>query len=75
MISRANYVDMLSLPPEVRRKGEIYFRQIERSWKEISKIPINKYGNYRDVLTPALSAIRNPKRAYRKAVQIIEALT
>lgn len=75
MISRANYTDMLSLAPEVRRKGDIYFRQIQRSWKEISEVPINKYGNYRDVLTPALSAIKNPKRAYRKAVQLIEALT
>ncbi len=74
MISRANYADMLSLPPEVRRKGDIYFRQIERSWKEISEIPINKYGDYRDVLTPAISAFKNPKRAYRKAVQLIEAL-
>jgi hypothetical protein len=74
MISRANYTDMLSLPPEARRKGDIYFRQIERSWKEISEIPINKYGNYRDVLRPAFSAIRNPKRAYRKAVQLIGAL-
>ncbi|MBW9113739.1 hypothetical protein JNB88_08845 [Rhizobium cauense] len=73
MISRANYADMLSLPPDVRRKGHIYLQQIERSWKEISEIPINKYGNYRDVLTPALTAIRNPKRAYRKARQLLGA--
>ncbi|WP_018856739.1 hypothetical protein [Rhizobium sp. 42MFCr.1] len=73
MISRANYVDMLSLPPDLRRKGEIYFRQIERTWKEISEIPINKYGNYRDVIAPALAVVRNPKRAYRKALQIMAA--
>lgn len=71
MISRANYVDMLSLPPETRRKGEIYFKAIETLWKEISEIPINKYGNYRDILRPAREAIKNPRRASRKVMQIV----
>lgn len=71
MISRANYVDMLSLPPEMRRKNEIYFSAIETLWKEISEIPINKYGNYRDLLQPAKDAITNPKRASRKVMQLM----
>ena len=73
IISRANYVDMLSLPPELRRKGDIYFQAIEARWKEISKVPINKYGNYKDILRPAKEAIRNPKRASRKVMQIVGA--
>lgn len=73
MISRANYVDMLSLPPDVRRKGDIYFQAIEALWKEVSEVPINKYGNYKDMLRPAKEAIRHPKRASRKVMQIVGA--
>ncbi len=71
MISRENYTDMLSLPPEVRRKGTIYSKAIAALWQEISEIPVNKYGNYRDILRPAKEAIRNPKRASRKIMQIV----
>jgi hypothetical protein len=71
MISRANYVDMLSLPAELRRKGDIYFKAIEALWKEISEVPINKYGDYRDLLQPAREAMRNPKRASRKVMQVV----
>lgn len=73
MISRANYVEMLSLPPEVRRKGDIYFQAIEGLWKEVSEIPINKYGNYKDMWRPAKEAIRHPKRASRKVMQLVDA--
>lgn len=70
MISRANYTDMLSLPPQMRRNGDIYFAQIAESWTEISQIPINRYGDFRDLLRPAVTAIKNPARAYRKAKQL-----
>lgn len=71
MISRENYSDMLSLPPDMRRKGDIYSKVIALLWQELSEIPINKYGNYRDILRPAKEAIRNPKRASRKIKQIV----
>jgi hypothetical protein len=71
MISRENYTEMLSLPPAMRRKGDIYSKVIALLWREISEIPVNRYGNYRDILRPATEAIRNPKRASRKIRQIV----
>jgi hypothetical protein len=71
MISRENYVDMLSLPPDLRRKGAIYAKAIQTLWTEISEVPINKYGNYKDILRPAREAIKNPKRASKKIVQVV----
>ena len=73
MISRANFVDMLSLPPEMRRKGEVYFKAIDTLWKEVSEVPINKYGDYRDILQPAKEAIKNPRRASKKVIQLMGA--
>lgn len=66
LISRESFVAMLSLPAEWRRTNRMVTRSIELAWPELLRLPINRYGDYRDTLTPAMRALRNPRLILRK---------
>jgi len=73
MISRDNYVDMLSIPAELRRKNDICMNAIRTMWPEVLNSPINKYGNYKDYLRPLENAIKNPRKVSKKVAQLVRA--
>ncbi|MGC4024851.1 MAG: hypothetical protein QM744_06685 [Mesorhizobium sp.] len=70
MVSRANYVDMLSIPPDLRRGGKMFPEIIAMLWPELLSQPINRYGDWRDQFAVVKKALRDPNRARRKAVQL-----
>ena len=71
MISRANFEAMLSIPPEMRRDGSIFRDAITRAWPELMALPINKYGDWRDVRKKAFDVVADPRRAVRKVRQLL----
>ena len=71
MISRQNYAAMLSVPAEMRRNGAIFRDAIARAWPELLTLPINRYGDWRDVAKRGLDVALNPRKAVRKAKQIV----
>lgn len=73
LISRAVYTLMLSLPPADRRGNGMIKQCIEAAWPDVLRLPINKYGDYRDQLRPALRAVQNPKKAWKKMRQLLKA--
>ncbi len=73
LISRAVYTLMLSLPPADRRGNGMIKQCIEAAWPDVLRLPINKYGDYRDQLRPALRAIRSPHKAWKKVRQLLKA--
>ena len=66
MMCRESYVAMLSLPPEWRRTNRMITRCIELSWPELLELPINRYGDYRDLMRPLMRASRNPHLILKK---------
>lgn len=72
LISRANYTAMLSLPPAMRRGNGMIRRSIEMTWPELLRIPINRFGDWRDKLTLIRHAISRPDRAVGKIRQMIK---
>lgn len=66
MISRESFAAMLSLPPEWRRSNRMILRGIELAWPELLSLPINRYGDYRDMLRPLGRAMRNPQLVVKK---------
>lgn len=66
IISRATFTAMLSLPPEWRRGNRMIIESIRLSWPELLELPINRYGDWRDLVGPALMAVRNPWMITRK---------
>ncbi len=72
LISRENYEDMLSVPAEMRKNGTVIREAIRQKWPEILEYPINRYGTSKDFLVPLLRAIKNPDKAYKKAVQVLK---
>ncbi|MBL8772702.1 MAG: hypothetical protein JNK30_15065 [Phenylobacterium sp.] len=66
MISREAFAAMLSLPPDWRRTNRMIIRGIELAWPELLSLPINRYGDYRDVLRPLGRAMRNPNLVIKK---------
>ncbi|MBZ9993088.1 hypothetical protein [Mesorhizobium sp. BH1-1-4] len=73
MISRANYVNMLSVPSRMRREREILLKEIGIKWPDVLAIPINRYGDMRDKLKFVRDVFSNPRRAIRKVSQIVYA--
>lgn len=71
MVSRANYVDMLSISPDSRRKGRIFTEAIATLWPDILSQPINRFGDWRDNIVFAKKILRNPRRAKNKVAQLI----
>lgn len=69
LISRRIYRAMLALPADVRRNNGMTLLCIKREWPELLALPINRYGDLRDRLTPIRRAIANPRRAMRKIRQ------
>ncbi len=65
LIAREIYSLMLDLPPEAKRGNLLIKSAIAQSWPELSDVPINRYGDYRDLLHAALSAT-DPKRVAKK---------
>ncbi|MCT8971047.1 hypothetical protein [Microbaculum marinisediminis] len=74
LISRRLFTAMLSLPPEVRLKNGMILRCIESAWPEVASVPINQYGNWRDKTVKLRHAISDPRRAIRKARQLVSIL-
>jgi hypothetical protein len=66
LISRESFTAMLSLPPEWRRSNRMITRGIEIAWPELLSLPINRYGDYRDMLRPLGRAFRNPQLVVKK---------
>lgn len=66
MISRESFAAMLSLPPQWRRSNRMITRGIELAWPELLDLPINRYGDYRDMLRPLGRAMRNPNLVIKK---------
>lgn len=65
LISRETICLMLSLPPEIKRSNEVFRHGINLLWPELLNVPINKYGDYRDMLCLARKMLR-PKQVVRK---------
>ena len=49
MISGSNYRLMLSLPPDWKREQRFIHRLLEREAPELTGIPFNRFGSWRDV--------------------------
>lgn len=70
MISRANFVAMLSVPPSLRRDGVVFKEAIARAWSQLLDLPINRYGDWRDVTSKGLEIFNNPVKALHKLRQL-----
>lgn len=70
LISRAQFLRMWSLPPEFRRESGMMRALITEFWPELTQVPINAYGDWRDRIEVIRKALRRPDRAWRKAKQI-----
>lgn len=66
LISRESFTAMLSLPPEWRRANRMILRGIELAWPEVLDLPINRYGDYRDMTRQVFRALRNPRLVVKK---------
>jgi hypothetical protein len=71
IISRANITAMLSMPLELRRQSSAMAQAIARAWPELLALPINRYGDWRDTAKRATDILANPRRAFRKLVQLV----
>lgn len=71
LISRRQFTAMWSLPPALRRESGLMRNLIAQFWPELGAVPINAYGDWRDVAAPFVRTIREPWRAYRKLRQIV----
>ena len=65
LIAREVYALMLDLPPEAKRGNLLIKSAIAQLWPELSEIPINRYGDYRDTLEVMLKAT-DGKRVAKK---------
>jgi hypothetical protein len=65
LIAREIYALMLNLPPEAKRGNRLIKSAIAQSWPELGEIPINRYGDYRDLLHTMLRATDH-KRVAKK---------
>jgi hypothetical protein len=64
-LSRSAIDVMLSVPPEARRKACVMQKAIRASWAELLEIPINRYGDYRD-LAAKLALLKDIPRVRQK---------
>ena len=65
MIGREAYQLMLELPPEAKRENAIITEGVKALWPELLQVPINQYGDYRDLLH-VLSRAADPQRVAKK---------
>lgn len=65
LICREIYSHMLNLPSEAKRGNLLIKSAIAQSWPELAEIPINRYGDYRDLIHTAMRAT-DPKRVAKK---------
>jgi len=65
LICREIYTLMLNLPAEAKRGNLLIKSAIAQNWPELEQIPINRYGDYRDMVHAAISAT-DPKRVAKK---------
>ena len=72
LISRRSYEAMMALPPEIRRNNGMIRLCIEQSWPDVMALPINKYGDLRDYTFLLRKAMRNPRRAWKKVLQVLK---
>ena len=70
LVSRRIYSAMLSLPADMRRNNGMISACIEREWPELLSLPINRYGDLRDKVSPIGRAVANPRGAIRKIRQL-----
>lgn len=61
---------MLRLAPEYRQNDGMISGFIEAYWPELLELPINRYGDWRDLKAP-LAKITNPTKVYRKLRQML----
>lgn len=61
---------MLRLPPETRQRDGLISGFVRQFWPELLTLPINRYGDYRDVLQP-LHKATNPVKLFRKIRQLL----
>ncbi|MEM7780751.1 MAG: hypothetical protein AAF697_10205 [Pseudomonadota bacterium] len=61
---------MLRLPPDYRQNDGMIFGFIKQYWPELLDLPINRYGDWRDLKKP-LAKITNPTKVFRKLRQIV----
>lgn len=71
LISRRQFWRMWSLSPGVRRNPGFLSLLTREFWPELSAVPINSYGDWRDYLALARKLWRRPDRAWRKLRQIV----
>ena len=65
LIAREIYALMLNLPPEAKRGNGLIRSAIRQSWPELGDIPINRYGDYRDLMH-AMLRVADQKRVAKK---------
>lgn len=65
MIGREAYQLMLELPPEAKRGNAVITEGVRALWPELMQVPINRYGDYRDLLQVVTRAT-NPGRVAKK---------
>lgn len=71
MISRRQFERMWSLPPAFRRSPGFLRRLVELHDARLLDVPINRYGDWRDRLTPLVRAAQRPDRALRKLRKLL----
>jgi hypothetical protein len=74
MISRANFEAMLSVPADLRRTGAIFRDAISRASPGLLAVPVNRYGDWRDLRKRTLDVVTKPGRVVRKVKQLALAL-
>lgn len=70
-ISRRQFTRMLSLPPDFRKQDGLMRALVSEFWPGLLDIPVNAYGDWRDLAVPFARALRNPRAAVRKFRQLV----
>jgi len=65
MLCRETCQLMLELSPAAKRESAYITEGIKALWPELDEFPVNKYGDYRDVLA-ILGKVSDPKKVVRK---------
>lgn len=61
LVSRRSFAAMLALPPDFRSSNRLITDGIYLLWPDLLSVPINSYGDYRDILEKIKKVIRNPR--------------
>lgn len=71
LISYNQFARMWSIPPAMRKADRMIRVLIERNWPELLEVPINRYGDWRDVWQKASKAVKRPDKVVRKLRQVV----